>query len=90
VAVHLPYGLSMNSIERRIEPRRQNLKAWDDDMRKVFRSVEASVIQEIVAPVRCPECREAAEMLGDCRSALAWYRCAKCENLWAARSARAV
>jgi transposase-like protein len=80
----------MNSIERRIEPRRQHLKAWDDEMRKVFRSVEAAVIQEIVAPVRCPHCREAAEVLGDFRSALEWYRCAKCESLWAARSARAV
>ena len=80
----------MNPTERRMEPRRPHLKAWDEEVRKVFRTVEAAVIQEIVAPVRCPDCRAAAEALGDSRSALEWYRCAACENLWAARSARAV
>ena len=80
----------MTSTERRSEPRRRHLKPWDDEVRKAFRCVEAAVIHEIVAPVRCPRCRAAAETLGEGRTALEWYRCAECEHLWAARSARAV
>ena len=80
----------MNSTERRVEPRRAHVKAWDDQMREVFRSVEAAIIQEIQPRVCCPRCRGAAKPLGETRATVEWYRCGACENLWAARSAHLV
>jgi transposase-like protein len=75
----------MNPKDRRLEPRRGNLRPWDDQLRELFRSVEASVIREL-EPLQCPRCGASAEQLGDTQSDVSWYRCARCEDFWAARN----
>ena len=79
----------MDSIERRLEPRQRHIKAWDDQMREVFRSVEAEIVRDIQPRVCCPRCRGMAKPL-EARATVEWYRCAACETLWAARSAHLV
>jgi len=80
----------MNFTERRLEPRRPHVKAWDDQMREVFRSVEAAIVRDIQPRVCCPRCRGDANSLGEKRATVEWYRCAACDHLWAARSAHLV
>jgi hypothetical protein len=80
----------MKSPERRRDQRPQDVTSWNADVRKMFQSVEAMVLQEVAAPMRCPRCQAAAESLGDYPTMMDWYCCGACENLWAARSARAV
>ena len=80
----------MNSIERRFEPRRPHLKAWDDQMREVFRSVEAAVVRDIQPHVCCPRCRGEAAPLAEKRPTVEWYRCVGCQHLWAVQSAHLV
>lgn len=77
----------MTVTERRLAPRRAHLKAWDDQMREVFRSVEAAIVREIQPRVCCPRCRGVAIPLGEQRATLEWYSCVSCKTLWTARSA---
>ena len=80
----------MNSIERRLEPRRPRVKAWDDQLREAYRSVEAAVVRDIQPHVCCPRCRGEARPMEEKRATVDWYRCAACANLWAVRSAHLV